>query len=123
MSYDFRTRLPHVGNRMEEVNSEDVVYSNGVHSVTWPATPARPLQMEDEYGNVVRISTLRKDFIGPTASLILNGAAYLPQRGDTLTRASGEVCRVVSDDDTLPPWEYITDVRDRIRVRTIRVTV
>lgn len=121
MSYNFRDRLPHVGNRMQEVNSEDVVYSNGTYNVVWAATPTKPLQMEDGYGNIVRTSTLRKDFIGSTAALMLNGAQYLPQRGDSLTRSDGEVYRVVSDSDEIPPWEYITDVRDRIRVRTVLV--
>ena len=121
MSYNFRDRLPHVGNRMEEVNSEDVVYSNGVHSVIWAATPTKPVQMEDEYGNIIQISTLRKDFIGPASGLVLNSVAYLPQRGDSLTRGNGEVYKVVSDGDNVPPFEYVTDVRDRIRVRSVLV--
>jgi len=121
MSYDFRTRLPHVGDRMHEVNYEDVVYSNGVYTVTWRATPTRPLQLEDGYGNAIRLSILRKDFIGHTAELLLNGIAYLPQRGDTVTRTNGEVYKVVSDDADQTPFEYVTDVRDRIRVRTIRI--
>lgn len=122
MSYNFRTRLPHVGNRMSAINSEDVVYSNGSYSVIWSATPTQPVQMEDGYGNVVRTTTFRKDFIGHTATLVLNGSSYLPQAGDSLTRGNGEVYKVVSEGDELPPWEYVTDVRDRIRVRTVLVT-
>lgn len=122
MPYNFRTRLPHVGSRMQEVNYEDVVYSNGTYSVAWRVTPTRPLQLEDRYGNPIMLSIHRKDFFGSTAGLLLNGTAYLPQRGDTITRANGEVYKVVSDAEDQTPYEYVTDVRDRIRVRTILTT-
>lgn len=123
MSYDFRSRLPHLGNRMEEINSEDVVYSDGTYSVVWSVTPTSPVQMDDGYGNIVRTSTLRKDYIGHTSALVLNGAEYLPQKGDSLTRADGEVYKVVAEGEEGRCWEYISDIRDRIRVKCVRVVV
>lgn len=121
MPYDFRSRLPHLGNRMAEINSEVVVYSSGPYSCYWTVTPVSPVQMADEYGSVVRVSTLRKDCIGHTNSLILRGRPHLPQKGDTLTRANGEVLKVVAEGEEGQCWEYLNDVRDRIRVKTLRV--
>jgi hypothetical protein len=108
---------------MEEINSEDVVYSDGTYSVVWSVTPTSPVQMDDGYGNIVRTSTLRKDYIGHTSALVLNGAEYLPQKGDSLTRADGEVYKVVAEGEEGRCWEYISDIRDRIRVKCVRVVV
>ena len=101
---------------MAEINSEDVVYSDGVLSVTWTATPTDPVQMDEEYGTAYRISTFRKDFIGHTAEL-----GTLPKKGATITRTNGEVYKVVGDGPEGACWNYINDVRDRIRIRTLRV--
>lgn len=70
----------------------EATYSRGAETVSLTVIPARTEYRQDQR-QAVAIQSDRQDFLVSAASLVLDGAAIRPKRGDllTLTR-SGQSC-------------------------------
>lgn len=120
MTYTFQDRLDHLGDRMGEVNTEDVTLGRtGQTDVTGVA--ASPILTEaEEIVPGVAVTRIEKQLWGiDIADYTLTGSPVVPEIGDTITRANGAVFRVVSADGD-PPFTYTTSKRNRYLIQTER---
>jgi hypothetical protein len=131
MVYNHQNRLNHASRRFAEVNTETVTYTRdgeaGIPIAASPILiPATELQVAASafqnagYGAVTR-ADLQLWGVEITALVTLDPAT--PQVGDLITRANGDIFRVVSRSDDDPAYDYVTSTRDRFLVHSIRISV
>ena len=85
-----------VARVLPEAAGGDIVYSRGASSVTITATFGRSQFMVESAGET-RIEHTDRDFLFPAASLVLDGVAVTPQKGDRVT-VGAEVFEVLPID-------------------------
>jgi hypothetical protein len=119
MVYRFHDRLAHVGERMTEV-SELVTLRRGAESTT--DVPAfLILQRAEELIPGVSVTRVEfQDFTIDAADYQIGAVAVIPQAGDQIERANGEVYRVSSRGTDQPPFKYTTSDRTRFRIQADR---
>ena len=111
MAYDLKTRMGHVGDRMKQINSEDVTY-NGA---TWEdVTVVDPVISDMTAAIPGVLQGLTLEFIGDALS-------STPALGDIIERADGRQYRVVSPEDG-GTYAWVLEDHARIRVWAIRIT-
>lgn len=120
MPYNAQDRLDTQGPRMAEVNNDPAGLvtirdlTTG-HSVELTATLGRTDSQEFVPG--VAVTQVRyQDFLITAADLDFGAGEVQPQVGWEITRANGEVYRVVSLGEK--PYEYVTATRKRMRIHT-----
>jgi hypothetical protein len=126
MAYKLQTRLEHAGSRLDEVDSEEVIYSrSGVASTcVWNACVAR-IAEDDPTFATVPLELLRKlvKFTGYASELILAGVEILPKQGDLLVRPNGDRYQIVSPASAPEVYRYITVSKTRIELYAQKVPV
>ena len=112
----FQTRLRHVADRMNEVNSETVNYD-------WDADDddilASPILMEakEPFSGP---SLVRAEYQDWAIDVSVFPAGRFPEIGDTITRTTGEIFKVVSLQEDEPCFSYTTSTRDRFLIHSVR---
>lgn len=103
--------------------SQPVVYSRGADSVAVLATFGRKLYKLDDGEGGFRIEYSDRDFLIPAASLVLDGVAVLPRRGDLVTVTEGGVATAyqVLAPGGEPEWQWSDPYRQMLRVHAKRV--
>ena len=119
MAYKYRGRLDdHNSVRFAEINAVDIAYQRGETTLFFSASPVLNKAVE-VVDNPFILRVERQKFIFTTSLL---EELVLPQLGDTiLWLESGEQFRVVSDDESRPPYSFITSNRLRVMIETERV--
>jgi len=122
MVYQFHSRLRHTGTRMKEVAGEpvDVVRPSGGNISGLMANPI--LQDAEEIVPGVSVTRIEnQEWAFDVADYDFGSGPVLPERGDTLTRSTGEEFRMVSPGGNDPVYRFTTSGRSRFIVTTERV--
>lgn len=104
-------------DRLQQFASRPVTYRRGAAAVVVSATAGRTTgESTDSQG--LRIQTEVRDWLIPTASLVLEGSPVLPERGDRIEESTGreivvfEVVPLGSE----PPYRYCDPCRTLLRI-------
>lgn len=95
--------------------SQPIIYQRGARKVALCATPGKKklYRLTDGDGNT-RIDFTDRDFLIPTASLVIDGSAVLPARGDFVKTTEAGVTRVY--EVSAPGGEAVYDWSDPYRL-------
>lgn len=109
-----------LANQMQKFASRSVVYHRGANNVAVQATIGRTLlKLDDGYGGV-RMEWTDRDFLIPSANLVLNSVAVTPEPGDRITETVGlntSVFEVMAYGGE-PPWRYSDPFGKLLRIHT-----
>lgn len=104
--------------------SKPVYYKRGASTIAVCAIPGRTmLKLSDEYG-ATRVEWTDKDWLIPTADLVIGGSPTLPKRGDQVLEPDGvsmHTFEVLPYGDE-PPWRWCDPYRKMLRVHFKRIT-
>jgi len=122
MVYKIQDRLQHNRKRFKEVNCELVKLTRGSEStVDIVMSPILLIAEEATPGlGITRIEP--QDFCVDVADYQILSIAVVPQEGDMITRDTGEVF-ILQSQDQLPVYSFTTSTRDRYRLYTKRTKV
>jgi len=116
MAYRMQSRLRHVGNRFNELNTELIQYRRGGTTLSIYASPI----LQDATELVPDAMVMRIELQNFAIDVIQLDGLRLPLRGDLIIRATGEEFRLVPLGDDTPPYDFTTSTRDRLIVHTER---
>lgn len=114
-----------LSDQLTEHASKTVVYQRGAETVLVSATVGSTLmKLTDDYGNVYMERTDR-DYLIPSAALILDGVPVRPQRGDVIREPVGSETWVyeVMAPGGEPEWRWSDPHRVILRIHTKRVEI
>jgi len=109
-----------LANQLQEFASRSVVYHRGANNVAVLATIGRTLlKLDDGYGGV-RMEWTDRDFLIPSAHLVILGVTVTPEPGDRITETVGlntstfEVMACGGE----PSWRYSDPFGKLLRIHT-----
>ena len=97
---------------------QPVVYKRATSAVALCATIGRTLLKLDDGDGGIRMEWTDRDYLIPTASLVLAGVPVLPERGDLILERKGGVLytyEVLAPGDE-PPWRWSDPYRNMLRI-------
>ena len=110
-----------LASKLNSHAGRSVVFRRGASHVAVAATLGRKDFEADTLAG--RVYFRANDFLIPAASLVLDGQAVLPERGDRIEVAFGASAIVfeVLAHDGVPPWEYADPHQHMLRIHTKRI--
>jgi hypothetical protein len=124
MVYNILNRLRTQATRMSAINADPlgtIAYHRDGQIINIAASIGRT-QGENIIPEVSVIQVTYQDFFVETSDLIISGTLFLPRVDDIIQRQNDEKYIVISLDDGSPPFEYVTTLKQRVRIHTNRIT-
>jgi hypothetical protein len=112
-----------LNEQLKKHASREVVYQRGPDTVTVQATIGRTLlKLDDGFGGVL-LQWTDRDFLIPSAMLVIGGQPILPERGDLIheVQDSTEYTYEVLAPGSEPPWKWSDLYRSLLRIHTKQI--